>query len=70
MEETMKCTGQELFNALTQRDMIQIFTGGPAKMAEEAGKDEKFELLGGNVTGKYIAPAVLNRDVCLKTSEY
>jgi len=54
MEETMKCTGQELFNALTQRDMIQIFTGGPAKMAEEAGKDEKFELLGGNVTGKYI----------------
>jgi hypothetical protein len=23
----MKCTGQELFNALTQREMIQIFTG-------------------------------------------
>ena len=24
LEETMKCTGQELFNALTQRDMIQV----------------------------------------------
>ena len=27
----MKCTGQELFNALTQRDMIQIFTNSEAK---------------------------------------
>ena len=27
LEETMKCTGQELFNALTQREMIQLFTG-------------------------------------------
>merc|ERR1712013_552890 len=27
LEETMKCTGQELYNALTQKDMIQIFTG-------------------------------------------
>jgi hypothetical protein len=23
----MKCTGQELYNALTQREMIQLFTG-------------------------------------------
>ena len=31
MEERMKCTGQELYNALTQRDMIQIFTNSEAK---------------------------------------
>lgn len=54
IEETMKCTGQELYNALTQRDMIQIFTGGPAKMDQEATKGGSFELLGGNITGKYI----------------
>ena len=54
LEETMKCTGQELFNALTQRDMIQIFTGGEAKMAAEAAKGGEFALLGGSITGKYI----------------
>ncbi|XP_023340522.1 activator of 90 kDa heat shock protein ATPase homolog 2 isoform X2 [Eurytemora carolleeae] len=54
LEETMKCTGQELFNALTQRDMIQIFTGGEAKMAAEAAKGVEFSLLGSSITGKYI----------------
>jgi len=58
LEESMKCTGQELFNALTQRDMIQIFTGGEAKMSETAEVGGTFELLGGNITGKYteVAP--------------
>jgi len=54
LEETMKCTGQELFNALTQRDMIQIFTGSEAKMAETAEKGGEFTLLGGGITGKYL----------------
>jgi len=54
LEENMKCTGQELFNALTQRDMIQIFTGGEAKMKESAEAGGTFELLGGNISGKYI----------------
>lgn len=54
IEETMKCTGQELFNALTQRDMLQIFTGGEAKMAEVGAASGKFELLGGNITGEYV----------------
>lgn len=54
MEETMKCTGQELFNALTQRDMIQIFTGGEAKMPESAAKGEEFQLLGGGISGKFL----------------
>jgi len=54
IEEEMKCTGQELFNALTRKDMIQIFTGGEAKMHEQAIEGGTFELLGGNITGKYI----------------
>merc|ERR1711997_1001279 len=54
IEENMKCTGQELFNALTRKDMIQIFTGGEAKMHEQAIEGGTFELLGGNITGKYI----------------
>lgn len=54
IEETMKCTGQELFNALTQRDMLQIFTGGEAKMAEVGAAGGKFQLLGGNISGEYV----------------
>jgi len=54
LEETMKCTGQELFNALTQRDMIQVFTGSSAKMEAEAAAGGSFELLGGGISGKYI----------------
>jgi len=53
MEENMKCTGQELYNALTQRDMIQIFTGGEAKMDEAAKVGGSFELLGGNISGTF-----------------
>lgn len=54
IEEEMKCTGQELYNALTRKDMIQIFTGGEAKMHEQAIEGGSFELLGGNIIGKYI----------------
>jgi len=53
IEENMKCTGQELYNALTQRDMIQIFTGGEAKMKECAESGGTFEMLGGNITGQF-----------------
>ena len=54
ISEEMKCTGQELFNALTRKDMIQIFTNSEAKMTEQAIEGGAFELLGGNITGKYI----------------
>jgi len=54
LEETMKCTGQELFNALTQREMIQLFTGGPAVMSDQAEKGGDFQYLGGNITGKFL----------------
>merc|ERR1712179_190149 len=53
IEENMKCTGQELYNALTQRDMIQIFTGGEAKMKECGEPGGTFEMLGGNITGQF-----------------
>ena len=49
----MKCTGQELYNALTQKDMIQIFTGSEAKMKDSAEPGGNFELLGGNITGQF-----------------
>merc|ERR1712158_355868 len=54
ISEEMKCTGQELFNALTRKDMIQIFTNSEAKMTEQAIEGGAFELLGGNITGKFI----------------
>lgn len=54
IEESMKCTGQELYNALTQKDMIQIFTGGSAKMADAAEANGTFELLGGSISGKFL----------------
>merc|ERR1711879_1095551 len=54
INEEMKCTGQELFNALTRKDMIQIFTNCEAKMTEQAIEGGSFELLGGNITGKFI----------------
>merc|ERR1712107_574475 len=53
LEETMKCTGQELYNALTKKDMIQIFTGSEAKMKDSAEPGGNFELLGGNITGQF-----------------
>jgi len=53
MTETFKCTGQELYNALTQKEMIQVFTGGEVKM-KEAKKGEAFEMIGGNVQGSFI----------------
>lgn len=54
VDENMKCTGQELYNALTQRDMIQVFTGSAAKMDAEAVAGGTFELLGGGISGKYV----------------
>lgn len=54
LQESMKCTGQELYNALTQKDMIQVFTGSEAKMDVEAKAQGDFEILGGNITGTFI----------------
>ena len=53
LQETFKCTGMELFNALTQPEMIQIFTQNPIKMDSDAKVGVEFSLLGGNIQGSY-----------------
>lgn len=53
IEERFKCTGQELYNVLTQKEMLQVFTAAPVKM-EEAKVGAEFELLGGNIQGKFV----------------
>ena len=50
--ERFKCTGQELYNVLTQKEMIQVFTCSEVKMLE-AKNGAGFELLGGNIQGRY-----------------
>merc|ERR1739848_136600 len=43
----------ELFNALTQKEMLQIFTRNPVKMEGDAKKDTEFVLLDGVIHGTY-----------------
>merc|ERR1712061_628869 len=52
-KERFKCTGQEIFNVLTQREMIQVFTGAPVSLSE-AKAGERFEMLGGNIQGEFV----------------
>eukprot|EP00095_Tigriopus_kingsejongensis_P007078 snap_masked-scaffold912_size81766-processed-gene-0.11 protein:Tk07078 transcript:snap_masked-scaffold912_size81766-processed-gene-0.11-mRNA-1 annotation:"activator of 90 kda heat shock protein atpase homolog 1" len=54
MELEFKCTGQEIFNALTQPEMLRVFTGSEVVMASAAQKGQKFELLGGNIQGEFL----------------
>merc|ERR1711963_67052 len=54
LEETFKCTGMELFNALTQPEMIQVFTQNPIKMSGDAKSGVEFTLLDGSINGTYI----------------
>lgn len=53
LEERFKCTGMELFNALTQPEMIQIFTQSPIKMDGDAKKGTEFAFLDGNIQGTF-----------------
>ena len=53
IKEHFKCTGQELYNALTQKEMLQVFSGGEVKM-EKAAKGENFEMIGGAVQGQFL----------------
>jgi len=53
LEETFKCTGMELFNALTQPEMIQVFTQNPIKMSGDAKSGTEFTLLDGSIQGTY-----------------
>lgn len=49
--QQFKCTAQELYNTLTVGEMVQAFTGGPARIAAE--KNGAFSLLGGNISGTF-----------------
>jgi activator of HSP90 ATPase len=55
-KEKFKCTGQELFNALTQKEMLQIFTASSVSM-KEAKPGAEFELLNGNILGEFVEVA-------------
>ncbi|KAG0726960.1 Activator heat shock protein ATPase 1 [Chionoecetes opilio] len=51
LSQTFKCTAQELYTALTQREMVAAFTRGDVKL--EVVKGGKFEFFGGNITGEF-----------------
>jgi len=55
LECEFKCTGMELFNALTQPEMIQVFTQNPVKMAGDAKAGVEFTLLDGSINGTFIS---------------
>ncbi|XP_069177660.1 activator of 90 kDa heat shock protein ATPase homolog 1 isoform X1 [Procambarus clarkii] len=48
---TFKCTADELYRALTQREMVVAFTRGDVKLEVEKGG--KFEFFGGNISGEF-----------------
>ncbi|XP_067680057.1 activator of 90 kDa heat shock protein ATPase homolog 1-like [Haliotis asinina] len=50
--EEFKCRAADLYRALTDKGMVEAFTGGPATI--EAAKGERFSLMGGHVTGQFV----------------
>lgn len=50
-EEEFKCTASDLYNALTDQNMVRAFTTSDAQV--DATKGGKFVLFGGNVTGSF-----------------
>ncbi|XP_050689092.1 activator of 90 kDa heat shock protein ATPase homolog 1-like [Eriocheir sinensis] len=51
LNQTFKCTADELYRALTQREMVAAFTRGDVKLEVEKGG--KFEFFGGNISGEF-----------------
>ncbi|KAK8730480.1 hypothetical protein OTU49_008031 [Cherax quadricarinatus] len=51
VSQTFKCTADELYRALTQREMVVAFTRGDVKLRVEKGG--KFEFFGGNISGEF-----------------
>ena len=47
---TLPAGREEIYNALTNKVMLEIWTGEPAEMSEEPGSD--FSLWDGSITGK------------------
>ena len=46
------CSAEDLYRSLTDRNMVQAFTGVPAEM--EAEKGGRFSLMHGNVAGEFV----------------
>lgn len=51
-QETFKCTAEELYRALTVKEMVQAFSQGSCVLELEKGG--RFELFGGNVNGTFL----------------
>ncbi|XP_037072328.1 activator of 90 kDa heat shock protein ATPase homolog 1-like [Pollicipes pollicipes] len=49
--QQFKCTAEELYNAVTVKEMVEAFTNGPARLTAERGGE--FSLLGGNISGTF-----------------
>ncbi|XP_063702659.1 activator of 90 kDa heat shock protein ATPase homolog 1 [Culicoides brevitarsis] len=49
--ESFRCRAAELYDALTNKEMVAAFTRGDVKM--EAIKGGEFQLFGGNISGKF-----------------
>ncbi|XP_046337299.2 activator of 90 kDa heat shock protein ATPase homolog 1-like [Haliotis rufescens] len=50
--EEFKCRAADLYRALTDKGMVEAFTGGPATL--EPAKGERFSMMGGHVTGEFV----------------
>ena len=55
LECDFNCTGMELYNALTQPEMIQVFTKNPVKMAGDAKPGVEFTIYDGSINGTFIS---------------
>lgn len=51
-KEEFKCRAEDLYRALTDKEMVQAFTGGPIAMEVEKGG--RFTMMNGNVTGEFV----------------
>ncbi|KAK4297341.1 hypothetical protein Pmani_030221 [Petrolisthes manimaculis] len=53
LSQSFKCTAEDLYRALTQREMVAAFTRGDVKLEVEKGG--KFEFFGGNISGEFVS---------------
>lgn len=51
-KEEFMCAAEDLYRSLTDKNMVQAFTGGPVEMEVEKGG--RFSLMNGNVTGEFV----------------
>ncbi|XP_021379677.1 activator of 90 kDa heat shock protein ATPase homolog 2-like [Mizuhopecten yessoensis] len=51
-KEEFKCRAEDLYRALTDKEMVQAFTSGPVSMEVEKGG--RFSFLNGNITGEFV----------------